>query len=223
MRPDAVLLDLDGTLIDTEHAYVDAAAALVRSAGLPWSQATGEALLGHSMTTLADVLAGLGLRTPAEQVIAEVNAAVAARVTRAIPWLPGARAFLASLRAAGLRTALVTMSYRPVVRLVRAALPPLTFDAVVTGEDVDAGKPDPLPYRRAAGLLGVDPARCVAVEDSAVGAAAALAAGTVVVGVPSGPPLPDGLAHAHWPGGITGRTAESVVAAFAEAGGRARQ
>ncbi|RYY48387.1 MAG: HAD family hydrolase [Actinomycetales bacterium] len=68
----------------------------------------------------------------------------------------------------------------------------LPFDAVVTGDEVSRGKPHPEPYLAAARMLGVDPADCLAVEDSATGAASADAAGCVVLVVPHMVTVPDG-------------------------------
>src|SRR5262249_1917495 len=65
----------------------------------------------------------------------------------------------------------------------------LRFPVVVTGDDVTAHKPDPEPYLLAARLLGVDPRRCVALEDSPNGVASAAAAGCHVIAVPSLLPL----------------------------------
>jgi len=63
------------------------------------------------------------------------------------------------------------------------------FDVVVCGDEVVATKPDPAPYLTAARLLGVPVNRCVAIEDSPAGVASALAAGAVVIGVPSLVPI----------------------------------
>src|SRR5690606_3250690 len=97
---------------------------------------------------------------------------------------PGALELLAQLTAAGVPSAIVTASYRPMVDAVVALTPPGSFAAVVTGDEVARGKPDPLPYLRAAELLGVDPEHCVAIEDSPPGITAALASGARTLGVP---------------------------------------
>ncbi len=65
----------------------------------------------------------------------------------------------------------------------------LRFDALVCAEDVSVTKPDPEPYLLAAKLLGVDPARCFALEDSPNGVASAEAAGGQVIAVPSLVPI----------------------------------
>jgi beta-phosphoglucomutase-like phosphatase (HAD superfamily) len=79
------------------------------------------------------------------------------------------------------------------------------FDAVVSGDDVTESKPHPESYLRGAQLLGVDPAECIAIEDSEPGIRSAAAAGTVVIGVPFMVELPDDVAHVLWPT-LEGRT-----------------
>jgi beta-phosphoglucomutase-like phosphatase (HAD superfamily) len=85
------------------------------------------------------------------------------------------------------------MSYRRFVRPILDQLPAGTFREVVTGDAVSQGKPHPEPYLKAAGLLGVEPGGCVAIEDSNTGARSAEAAGCLVLVVPNHVPvLPGG-------------------------------
>jgi HAD superfamily hydrolase (TIGR01509 family) len=109
---------------------------------------------------------------------------VIARVADRLPWRPGARELLAECAAAGVPCALVTMSWRRFADAVIASAPPGSFAVSITGDEVSAGKPDPEPYAAAAAALGVDPADCVAIEDSPTGVASALAAGCATLGVP---------------------------------------
>ena len=81
------------------------------------------------------------------------------------------------------------MSWRRLADAVIAAAPAGSFAASITGDEVTNGKPDPEPYRAAANALGVDAARCVAIEDSPTGVASALAAGCATLGVPHVVPL----------------------------------
>ena len=101
---------------------------------------------------------------------------VIARLEQHMPWRPGARRLLRELNEAGVPCALVTMSWHRFVDPIVAALPPGTFPAVVTGDDVPhgEGKPGPVPYLLGAELCGVDPADCVAIEDSPTGVRSAL-------------------------------------------------
>jgi beta-phosphoglucomutase-like phosphatase (HAD superfamily) len=107
------------------------------------------------------------------------------------------------------------MSYRRLAEAVVGGLPEGTFGAVVTGDEVREGKPHPEPYLRAAALLGVDPRRCVAVEDSPTGVAAAEAAGCVTVvvdGVAAVPPAP-GRTRVRFLGDLTVGGLEQLVPA----------
>jgi HAD superfamily hydrolase (TIGR01509 family) len=135
-------------------------------------------------------------RTPL-QIVEELLDHVTVMVEQEIPWRPGARELLASLRAQGVPCALVTMSWRRFVEPVLKALPDHSFDALVCGDEVAHGKPHPEPYLRAAELLGVDPRDTLAIEDSPTGAAAAEAAGCQVLIVPHHVPVPSGERRVH--------------------------
>ena len=95
---------------------------------------------------------------------------------------------ITALDAARVPQAVVTMSYEPIARPVADVLP---FAAVVTGDQVTHGKPHPEPYLRAAELLDVDAADCLAIEDSGTGATSANAAGCHVLVVPHFVNVPD--------------------------------
>src|SRR5699024_8903179 len=98
--------------------------------------------------------------------------------------VPAALELLAELRAEAVPCVMVTMSYRRLAEAVIASCPADSFVGLICGDEVSAGKPDPEPYLKGAGLLGLDPADCVALEDSKPGLASAEAAGTIAVGVP---------------------------------------
>ncbi|MGH3361128.1 MAG: HAD family hydrolase, partial [Nocardioides sp.] len=131
----------------------------------------------------------MGIDVEPAVIVEELLDGVVARVVEAVPWRPGAIELLAELNAADVPCALVTMSYRRFVEPVLEALPPDTFAVVVTGDAVTHGKPHPEPYLKAARDLGVDPARCVAIEDSNTGARSAEAAGCEVLVVPNHVPV----------------------------------
>jgi HAD superfamily hydrolase (TIGR01509 family) len=109
-----------------------------------------------------------------------------------VPWRPGARELLADLRANDVPCALVTMSWQRFVDPILEHLPPDSFASIVTGDRVEFGKPHPEPYLKAAAELGVEPADCVAIEDSNTGAKSAVAAGCVVLCVPNHVPILEG-------------------------------
>ncbi|MFW0796946.1 HAD-IA family hydrolase [Gordonia sp. CPCC 205515] len=194
----ALLLDMDGTLVDS-HAVVE---RLWRA----WSVAHGIDP-EHTLSVIhgrqgQDSMALLLPDRPQEQNLAENRELLAAetRELDGVVALPGAADLLAGL--AGLPHALVTSATRELAA-ARMGAAGLSMPAVaITAEDVTASKPDPEGFRIAANELGVDPADCVVAEDSANGIAAGLAAGMRVIGV--GPHAP--AAEPTWmvatPGGI---------------------
>ncbi len=118
------------------------------------------------------------------QVVERLLDGVVRRVADQLPWRPGAPELLAECVAADVPCVLVTMSWRRLADAVIASAPAGSFVASVTGDEVRNGKPDPEPYLAAAAAIGVDPATCVAIEDSPTGVASALAAGCATLGVP---------------------------------------
>jgi HAD superfamily hydrolase (TIGR01509 family) len=188
--PAAVLWDLDGTLVDTEPYWVAAEFDLVHAHGGSWSREHAMELVGNDLIVSGRYLrehGGVDLE-PA-QIVEDLLDRVVAQVEEQVPWRSGARELLADLRANQVRCALVTMSYRRLVEPILAGLPEDSFEAVVTGDAVTRGKPDPEAYLTAAALLGVDPADTVAIEDSNTGARSAERAGCTVLVVPNHVPV----------------------------------
>ncbi|MEU3460699.1 HAD family phosphatase [Streptomyces sp. NPDC006733] len=191
MTLQAVLFDMDGTLVDTEGVWWDAAAATASTLGYPLTEADVPDVLGRSVAhTTGHLRTATGTDRPHAQLAAELEARFAALVAREVRPLPGVTALLADLRAQGVTTALVTASPRRVVELVLDVLGREHFALSVTADDTTRTKPAPDPYLAAARLLGASPARCVAVEDTPTGVASAEAAGCQVLAVPSVVPIP---------------------------------
>ena len=182
----ALLFDMDGLLVDTEPLWLETETEVMARLGAPWTEADQQALLGGSMARTVAYLLSKATRLAPPEVVASwmregmLERAAAGRVTVR----PGARKLLAATRASGVPSALVTSSERVFAEAILASTG-FRFPVVVTGDDVTAHKPDPEPYLLAAKLLGADPARCVALEDSPSGVASAGAAGCLVVAVPS--------------------------------------
>jgi HAD superfamily hydrolase (TIGR01509 family) len=186
----AVLWDLDGTLVDTEPSWIAAEYRLVESFGGVWDDRHAHALVGNPLLVSAAYLREHGgVDLPLEDIVDRLLAEVVAAVEREVVWRPGVRRLLAEVRAAGLPCAMVTMSYQSLAQTVARQLPAGTFSTLVTGEQVARGKPDPEAYLTAAQRLGVEPSRCVAIEDSPAGVASAEAAGCVVLAVQNQVPL----------------------------------
>jgi HAD superfamily hydrolase (TIGR01509 family) len=182
----AVLWDLDGTLIDSEPAWLGAEFELAARHGATWSEEDALRLVGNDLLTSALYIRDhMGLDLTPRQIVDQLLARVGETVRREVPWRAGARELLLAQHAAGVPAALVTMSYRSLASTVVDALPMGTFQAVVVGDEVSYGKPHPEPYLAAAALLGADPTRCLAIEDSSPGATSAENAGCAVLVVPN--------------------------------------
>ena len=184
-RPDfpaAVLWDMDGTLVDTEPYWIAVETELVEAHGGTWSHDQALDLVGNELIVSATMLRdGSGIDLEPEEIVEALLDGVVARVQRSVPWRPGARELLEELRVAEVPCALVTMSYQRFVAPVLESLPEGSFAEVVTGDQVEFGKPHPEPYLQAARALGVRPEDCIAIEDSNTGARSAEAAGCVVL------------------------------------------
>jgi len=182
------LFDMDGLLVDSEPLWFVVEREVAERLGAPWGEADQEALIGGSLERTVSYLlakAGGAASTGREDVARWLVAGMARLVlARGLPLQPGAARLLAALEAAAVPCALVTASSRAIMDAV-LKVTGLSFGVTVCGEDVQRGKPDPEPYLRAAGLLGVPPAGCVVLEDSPTGIAAARAAGCPVIAVPS--------------------------------------
>jgi len=179
----AVLWDLDGTLVDTEPVWMAGEHELAARHDAIWTEQDGLALVGNSLIDSAlYIRERIGSGMAPEDIVDFLVQRVAASLAHDIPWRRGAREMVEAFDELGVPQALVTMSYAPIAAPVAARLP---LKAVVSGEQVAHGKPHPEPYLRAAELLGVDAADCLAVEDSGTGAASANAAGCHVVVVPN--------------------------------------
>jgi HAD superfamily hydrolase (TIGR01509 family) len=180
-----VLWDLDGTLVDTEPFWLAAELEVTTAFGVTWTEADSRATIGQHLPVVGRWLHAKGVPLDPGAVVARLLATVLRHlVENGVPWQPGARDLLAAVAAAGIPAALVTMSYRSVADVVLAQAPAGALRLAVTGDEVREGKPHPEAYLTAAARLGVDVHRCVAIEDSPTGVAAAEAAGARVVAVP---------------------------------------
>ena len=214
LLPAAILWDMDGTLVDTEPYWLAAEAELVASYGGTWTHEDGLQLVGAGLGHSASVLQGRGVELSSDEIIQLLTDRVLDQIRVSVPWRPGARELLAEVRAAGIPTALVTMSIRRMATHIASLMPEVGFDVVVAGDDVTHSKPHPEPYLHAARSLGVDILDCVAIEDSTTGLASAVASGAVPIGVPLHSPLSEGLGYTIWPT-LAERGLADVAALFA--------
>lgn len=182
----AVLLDMDGTLVDTEDYWWEAESSLFAELGHRLDEADRALVVGGPMTrVVGHLIARTGVELPPERIGDMINERFAELVGQGVPLRPGAKALLGELLAAGLPTALVSASHRHIIDLVLRTLGSHHFAVTVAGDEVPRTKPHPDPYLRAADLLGVEAAGCVVVEDAPTGVLSAEAAGCRVVAVPS--------------------------------------
>ncbi|KRC62683.1 hydrolase [Agromyces sp. Root81] len=210
--PAAVLWDMDGTLVDTEHYWMAAETELMEAFGLPWSHDDALELVGSGLWDGAAYFQAKGVDLDADTIVNRLTDRVREQLEEhGVPWRPGARELLLALREASVPTALVTMSIRSMADDIVGAIPFEAFDLIVSGDSVENAKPHPEPYLTAAAKLGVDIADCVAIEDSPTGLASAHASGAIALAVPNFIPL-DGLpAAALWPT-LDGTTVDDVAA-----------
>ncbi len=196
-RFDAVIFDLDGTLIDTEALCNTAGAEACANLGFPVTLAFFESLAGIDDRNRARLIEEhTGVTVEYTGFLAEWDRLCTQRFAAGIPIKPGALELLERLGAADIPLALATSSRRgPAAEKLEGANLLPHFRTVVTFDDVASPKPAPDAYLLAAERLGVPPARCLAFEDSETGARAAHAAGVTVVQVPDLHPTKG--AHAH--------------------------
>ncbi|HEX3815170.1 MAG TPA: HAD family phosphatase [Mycobacteriales bacterium] len=193
---DAVVLDLDGVLIDSEPVWEEVRRGLVAERGGHWAADAQTRLMGMSTREWSRYLGeDLGVGLPAEEVATLVVERMAARYAAGLPLIPGATAALERL-AARWPLGLASSSARPLIDTVLAAAGWADlFTLTVSTEEVAAGKPAPDVYLVAAERLGVAAGSAVAVEDSSNGLRSAAAAGLRVIAVPHPryPPAADAL------------------------------
>ena len=182
----AVVFDMDGTLLDTELLYRSAMHDACRDMGVAMSSELHLSLIGTPPDAGSRLLrAAFGEGFDVEAFGHRVHEGLEAASVDGVPLKPGALDILTFLKARGVPTGLATSTVREVAlpRLERAGLLSL-LDVVVTRTDVVHGKPHPESYLLAAQRLGVDPACCIAVEDSHTGVRAGVAAGMATLMVP---------------------------------------
>ncbi|MEW2612660.1 HAD family phosphatase [Streptomyces sp. NPDC047880] len=190
----AVLLDMDGTLVDTEGFWWDVEVEVFASLGHTLDESWRHVVVGGPMTRSAGFLIeATGADIALDELTVLLNDGFEDRIDCALPLMPGAGRLLAELYEYEIPTALVSASHRRIIDRVLTSLGAHHFGLTVAGDEVPRTKPHPDPYLAAAAGLGADPARCAVIEDTATGVAAAEAAGCQVVAVPSVAPITPAL------------------------------
>jgi len=196
---EAVIFDLDGILIDSEHVWDEVRQQLAEERGGRWNENASRDMMGMSSIEWSRYMRDVvGLEEEPEEISAEVVRRLEERYRTEIPLIPGAEQAVERLGARW-PLALASSSNRELIDLV------LTesgvggfFRASVSSEEVARGKPAPDVFLEAARRLDADPTRCAAIEDSENGILAAKAAGmrTIAIPNPQYPPHEDALTSA---------------------------
>jgi HAD superfamily hydrolase (TIGR01509 family) len=191
-KVDAVVFDLDGVLIDSEHVWARAREQLADERGGRYSEQAELEMMGMSSLEWSRYMHDVvGLPEPPEEISREVVRRLEAIYREELPLLDGAQD---AVRRLGARwpLGLASSSNRELIDLVLALAGLASeFRATVSSEEVARGKPAPDVYLEAARRLGVAARRCVAIEDSAPGIRSAKAAGMHVVALPNRAYPPD--------------------------------
>jgi HAD superfamily hydrolase (TIGR01509 family) len=216
--PDAVILDLDGVLLDSEQRWNGAKEALVRESGGRWLEEAPRAMMGMSSPEWAAYLRDtLGVPMEVDAINRDVVRRMEEGYRDALPLLPGADPAVRAL-AGRWPLGLASSSNREIIQLfLELGGFSDAFAVTVSSEEVERGKPAPDVYLETARRMGVEPGRCVAVEDSSNGLRSAAAAGMAVIAVPNPhyPPDADALSLAAAtvpvPGELTAELVERVL------------
>lgn len=188
----AVIFDLDGVLVSTDALHLAAWRAMAARWGFAFPEEIADQLRGVSRTESLELILAAADRADdfdaadRERLAAWKNETYRAQLRSLSPAdaLPGAARLLAELRARGVKLAVGSSSRNARPILDRLGFTP-RFDAIVDGNDLTRGKPDPQVFLLAAERLGLPPAACIVIEDAASGVQAALAAGCAVVAIGS--------------------------------------
>ena len=186
---DAVLFDMDGVMVDSEARWKDAERPFFHEIVPGWREQDFEATVGLGVVDLYYFLKQrYPIRLTLRAFLARCDVLAQEVYGRRVRIAWGLKPLLRALARMGKPIALASSSPRHWIRIVldRFQLQP-QFKAIVSADDVGGeGKPSPAIYRRAVGLLGARPARCVTIEDSSYGVLAAKRAGVYCIGLRNG-------------------------------------
>ena len=197
----AVLFDMDGTLVDSEKLWDVAIQQLYARFGGELTPEVRRSTVGGSAEgVMRIVYTDLGMDLDPDHMAATadwLHEITGELFDAGLPWCDGAQDLLDALAQAEVPMALVTNTRRGLTERALASIGRHYFTASVCGDEVARGKPAPDPYQRAAALLGLHPAQCLAVEDSVTGAASAEEAGCPVLVVPNDVEVPASARRRH--------------------------
>lgn len=182
-----VALDMDGLLFDTERLYFSVGDQVLQPRGHRFTAELQNRMMGRvGLAAVAEMISFHGLDDSPEVLLAESDRIYLQLLEKDLQPMPGMSEWIGQLVDSGLPFGLATSSRRVFVDRI---LPTIDWrhrlSFVLTGDDVENGKPHPEIYWKAAEKLGIDAGEMLVLEDSGNGTAAAVAAGAVVVAVPS--------------------------------------
>ena len=186
-RPAALLWDFDGTLASSEDSWHVAEHRLAGELGVTLTNEQTRSLVGNALVSSMRTILGWAGRDdldPVEYAVRLNEYALEDMRERGVTFRPGASELLEEARQAGIPCALVSMSYLSVLTNITTTLPTGSFVEIISGDHITHGKPHPEPYLTAASRLGVEPAHCLALEDSLPGTESAERAGVPTLGIP---------------------------------------
>ena len=190
---DAVLWDMDGTLIDSEPLWIEEEYRLMQSLGAEWNDEDARHCIGGPLVRVDEYMR---TKLPGQFKPLELTEMLTARMIerflQPIPFATGAAELLHELHRHDVPMALVSASPGAMVRGALASIPHGIFRAVISNDDVSRPKPDPEGYIKAASDLGIDIRRSIVLEDSITGVTAAMQAGAFVLGIAHAQELPSG-------------------------------
>lgn len=194
MRYKAVIFDMDGTIVNTEKIWKKAGHLLIERRGIACTPELADQLkykinglaLRESCTVIKNIV---GLAEPIEDLVEEKRAIALDLYHEGIDFIDGFEEFSQKLDEHEFKKAIATNADDPTIKKTNDALNLRRFFGkhIYGISSVNhVCKPDPAVYKHAADKLGVNPAECIAVEDSAFGIAAACAAGMTCIGINTG-------------------------------------
>jgi len=185
LKMEAVLFDMDGTLINSEPYWLIAERFLMARYDHEWTEEDQAYCLGGPLPKVGAYMSNLAAQAhDAIYFENELVRLVAEQFTFGLEFMPGAQELGHDLMESQIAMALVSASPRLLVDCAIDLLPPGTFITSVSNQDVKVSKPNPESYLKAATHLGVDITKCLVLEDSRTGIDAGLASGAVVIGIP---------------------------------------
>jgi HAD superfamily hydrolase (TIGR01509 family) len=173
----AVLWDMDGTVINSEHYWVNAEYTLLNKFNLPWSHTEGENLKGTGMEHSIKLFKEKGVPLSTNEIIDFLNNMMVEQTNKKLHISDGFYELINDFKNRNIKNVLVTASYKVFVDAVLNKLQKNIFDAVITGDMVKHDKPAPDPYLLAAEKVNVNIKNCLGIEDSINGAKSVLSAG----------------------------------------------